>query len=467
MKQSKNTKRALVTSVLTMLLCMVMLIGSTFAWFTDTVTTGKNKIVAGNLDVALQYSIDGESWTDVDEETNVFTKDALWEPGYTEVVYLRVKNEGNLALKYQFGINVEKETPGYTAKDVPINLSEFIEFGVAETSKVYESRTEARNAVEASAVPISAGYSSEAGQLLKKDDVSNMLALVVYMPEDTDNKANHGPDDGDEPSIDMGIKLVATQYTEEEDSFDNQYDKNAWNALIATKVESFNDLSAALEKNDIIMLTENIDKTYESNDSGTKTMEFTGEKTVDLGGKTLNITSGSGKNGIVGSEGAKATIANGTITMNKVYGSSYPVIHANHGEITLDNMNVTLESDSDYCVSAGSDGGKIVIKNSTITGPNGKYKAAVYTGSQSTVEFEDCVIIGAIRAENNGNLTIKSGDFTQASFVYGGNSGKRIVYAGTFANDPKNLGLKLAEGSTATSNDDGTWTVTASAPAQE
>ena len=44
---SKSTKRALLTSVLAMVVCLAMLVGSTFAWFTDTATTGVNKIQAG------------------------------------------------------------------------------------------------------------------------------------------------------------------------------------------------------------------------------------------------------------------------------------------------------------------------------------------------------------------------------------------------------------------------------------
>ena len=66
-----------------------MLIGSTFAWFTDSVISGKNRIVAGNLDVELNWSTDGKTWERVDENTDMF-KDTLWEPGYTRVVYLQV-----------------------------------------------------------------------------------------------------------------------------------------------------------------------------------------------------------------------------------------------------------------------------------------------------------------------------------------------------------------------------------------
>ena len=112
MTQSKSTKRALVTSVLAMLVCAAMLIGSTFAWFTDSAASGKNKIVAGNLDVELEYAAEFndegtvKTWSPVDADVSLFSefeKDGvtknLWEPGHTEAVYLKVRNAGTLALK--------------------------------------------------------------------------------------------------------------------------------------------------------------------------------------------------------------------------------------------------------------------------------------------------------------------------------------------------------------------------------
>ena len=59
---SKNTKRALVSSALAMLVCVALLIGTTFAWFTDTASTGVNKIQSGSLDVELEYSTDMVEW---------------------------------------------------------------------------------------------------------------------------------------------------------------------------------------------------------------------------------------------------------------------------------------------------------------------------------------------------------------------------------------------------------------------
>ena len=100
MNESTKTKKALRGSLFALFLCIVLLIGTTFAWFTDTASTGVNKIQAGNLDVELEYSTDCNTWKTANQNTQMFNDDTLWEPGHTEVVYLRVKNAGNLALKY-------------------------------------------------------------------------------------------------------------------------------------------------------------------------------------------------------------------------------------------------------------------------------------------------------------------------------------------------------------------------------
>ena len=58
MTNRKVTRRALLLSLLAVVMCIVMLVGTTFAWFTDTASTAVNKIQSGNLDVQLEYSKD-------------------------------------------------------------------------------------------------------------------------------------------------------------------------------------------------------------------------------------------------------------------------------------------------------------------------------------------------------------------------------------------------------------------------
>ena len=105
MTNRKSTKRALLGSVMAMVLCLAMLVGATFAWFTDTASTGVNKIQAGNLDVVLEMQNADGKWVSAEGKTLDFVKAAdakgeaiLWEPGCTyELPALRIRNNGNLA----------------------------------------------------------------------------------------------------------------------------------------------------------------------------------------------------------------------------------------------------------------------------------------------------------------------------------------------------------------------------------
>ena len=101
MQKSKSTRSALLCSVLATVLCAAMLVGTTFAWFTDSVTSGRNRIAAGNLDVELYH---GDALDEsVGEATDLFTNAdgsaILWEPGVIAYENFKVANEGSLALK--------------------------------------------------------------------------------------------------------------------------------------------------------------------------------------------------------------------------------------------------------------------------------------------------------------------------------------------------------------------------------
>ncbi len=220
--KNNTTLRALLVSLLSLLICFSMLIGSTFAWFTDKEVTGVNTITAGNLDIELQYSYNMTAWTDADNKTDIF-KSENWEPGVTQVVYFKVSNEGSLAAKYQFGINLVNNTTGLTSEGEVIDLTKFIKFGIVEnvTAK-YTTREEAVSAVKASAVNFGS-YCVGERTLEAFDDT--VIAMVVYMPSSTGNEANH---DGENvPSIQFGVSVVATQAMSESDGFNNEYDEKA------------------------------------------------------------------------------------------------------------------------------------------------------------------------------------------------------------------------------------------------
>ena len=123
-----NTKKSLIFSALSLILCCALLIGTTFAWFTDSVTNTGNKIQAGTLDIEVEYrtSLEGE-WKTLDNATDLFgAEGTLFEPGHTRVVELKIKNAGNLALKYKIGMNVVSETAGINKAGNPYKLSDYL-----------------------------------------------------------------------------------------------------------------------------------------------------------------------------------------------------------------------------------------------------------------------------------------------------------------------------------------------------
>ena len=123
MKTMKSTKRALLASVVALFLCFSMLLGTTYAWFTDSASSASNVITAGNLDVVLEYKTAwDDEWAPVEADTLLFNDEALYEPGYTEIVFLRVSNAGSLALKAQLD---QKDGEGTTpAAPAPEGTSE-------------------------------------------------------------------------------------------------------------------------------------------------------------------------------------------------------------------------------------------------------------------------------------------------------------------------------------------------------
>ena len=104
----RTTKKSLVSSVVALLLCFSMLLGSTFAWFTDSAISGGNIVQSGRLDVEMYWSetllaADSNEWKNADG-VPVFTYDN-WEPGYTDIKYVKIKNAGNLALQWRLSIS--------------------------------------------------------------------------------------------------------------------------------------------------------------------------------------------------------------------------------------------------------------------------------------------------------------------------------------------------------------------------
>ena len=209
---SKSTKRALLTSVLALLMCVTMLIGTTFAWFTDTASTGVNKIVSGNLkvDIIGANSDSHIEKLDFTKATGAEGENLLWEPGCRYLTEgFRIANNGNLALKWKAEINKDNITDGKVegstiAKDGK-SLLDVIDFYVVTSTD--------ENA-DAVAIENFTGN-------LAKGAKSGVYYIKGVM------KTTAGNDYQDLTLDGITITVYATQDTVESDSYDNQYDKYA------------------------------------------------------------------------------------------------------------------------------------------------------------------------------------------------------------------------------------------------
>ena len=233
MTNTKSTKRALLASVMAMLLCFTMLLGTTFAWFTDEATTGVNTIQSGKLDVTLQdetgSSLEGKTLNFANADGSI---DILWEPGATfETQSFKIANVGNLAIKYKIALN-----------GIQVNDSKLME---VLTFKVLDAQG---NAIDLS--------SYEA--YLEANQTSELLKLQAAMDEDAGNEYM------DIIATGVSITVYATQYTSEKDITDNQYDKEATYSDEVTYVTTADELISAfaqLKDGDIISLGADIDLT--------------------------------------------------------------------------------------------------------------------------------------------------------------------------------------------------------------
>ena len=224
----KSTKKSLIASALSLVLCVSMLLGTTYAWFTDSVTSGKNKIIAGNLDVELTHTNAKVTNQKVQDATDLFGV-ALWEPGVIAWENFTVTNVGNLALKYALNLNVfdkNATTEGHDLTEV-IKVA-VIDGGFTATGDPVADRASA----QAITTYESLKDFQKTGNLAGGDSTGDTFGVVLYwQPTDNDNLYNlkNGltSTDGQPLFVEFGVNLVATQDTVEADSFDKYYDKSA------------------------------------------------------------------------------------------------------------------------------------------------------------------------------------------------------------------------------------------------
>ena len=238
----KNKKTKLFHSILSLLLCVSMLVGTTFAWFTDSVTSGINTIAAGNLDVELYHSNAAVTGEKVKENTKLFLDlqgdPILWEPGVVSYENLRVVNEGDLALVYKLAINTANENYILDPENGTMyGLSQILKVGFVEGGITATDRAGVVASVDTTNWTTLSDFLRNGSLLPEGKGASEQTWGIViwWEPGDNDNRwnLNNGKtlNEGDVLKLDLGISLVATQEVLENDSFGNDYDTDAKTGL--------------------------------------------------------------------------------------------------------------------------------------------------------------------------------------------------------------------------------------------
>ena len=360
MKQKNSTKRTLALSLLVMLLCVAMLVGTTFAWFTDSASTAVNKIQAGTLDVALEMAEgvnqDGTTtnWVTAEGKTLGWVaadgraqEQILWEPGATYALpELRIVNKGNLALKYKIEI---------TGIQGDAELNNAIEWTITNNRQTYAVGQEVS---------------------LAANDVAT-LTISGHMKESAGNEYQGKSIEG------IAITVVATQDTVEYDSNDNQYDENAEYAIPVATAE---ELAAALANGQDVILTTAIqmpevieiknDVTIYGGENGQLHVPDNADRVINVNDNTEPVTLTLSNVDVVG------PTTGGYTRGVSVYGNSDVTIVADNSSVSANYYALNIASANDNV--------KATIRNTTLTG-----WCAFQTWSAGTkATFENCTLIG-------------------------------------------------------------------------
>ena len=383
MNNKRATKRALLTSVMALVMCVVMLVGTTFAWFTDTASTAVNKIVAGNLDIEVKYrtTADGE-WKTLDNATDLFgAADTRFEPGHTRVVELKIKNAGNLALKYKIGMNVVSETEGTNKDDDPYKLSNYLKVATTaimacNTGNPTTDATAAwfdtavfkrnfslwKNEQNFGSFELEKTETGVVNQLLPNGEV--VLGMKVWMPESVGNEANAKTSD-DAASISFGLNILATQYIGETDSFGNNYDKDATYPVVDNEGLK-NAIGSATNGSTVVIASGE----YDLPKSAVGKTEIPNGVTIAGAGKDKTVLATDSKDHKI--TGDNVTIKDVTIdgTEHNAYDGS-GAIKLTGDNAVLDNVNLIGGGQGTYGHTLGVDpkGDTVTtIRNATISG---------------------------------------------------------------------------------------------------
>jgi hypothetical protein len=207
------TKAALVLILALLLLWALLGTGTSLAWFTDTTPVVRNSFIIGDLDLSVYYKTEAGKYDPVQSDTVIFDDEALYEPGYVQVVRMKVVNSGDVDFDYKLSIDVDDSSVilGENEQGQTIYLPNYLKFGVAYGSDEIELERE----IAKELAPLDAdiyldGYTDTRSlDANTSKDNTDYVALILYMPESVGNVANYRTDKI--PTVKLGVTVLASQ----------------------------------------------------------------------------------------------------------------------------------------------------------------------------------------------------------------------------------------------------------------
>ena len=211
MKKLNYTKVALILSLCVMLLWGILGTGATIAWFTDTPDVDENTFLIGQLDLDVEFKNDVVTdYTPMDAQTPVFNDKALYEPGYTQAVYLKITNHGDVAFDYKMSVDMLSFVDSLNVYGTTLHLPDYLRFGVIfGASEADLDRALARQNATLEMESYCLNTYAQADTVTVEPGQVRYAALVVFMPEEVGNAANYRKDKI--PQVDLGITVYAQQ----------------------------------------------------------------------------------------------------------------------------------------------------------------------------------------------------------------------------------------------------------------
>lgn len=200
---------ALALSLCALIVWCILGTGASLAWFTDTSPEINNIFHFAEFDLVVSHRLTDGKWEEVDSQTKIFDEEALYEPGYVQVVYLKVENKGTIPFEFYTAVNVNGCIEATNVFGQRFMLQDYLKFGIttADSEDAMKNSVPDRNAaVKLADMPLH-NYDTETAVL--EPGATKYIALIVRMPEEVGNVANYRGDTV--PEVDLGITVKADQ----------------------------------------------------------------------------------------------------------------------------------------------------------------------------------------------------------------------------------------------------------------